>query len=223
LRYAILIPIAAAISVESRFAILGILIVVVGKFAIEPIVMRRLTLSRLAFVSVGLVVAVGAALYSSTIFKLNDLDRGTGTGLTGRTELWEYAVEDIKTDPLGYGFKNSYDIVQGHNSYLALPVQFGVLPSIFIVCAFLLQLSNMCRDCSELRKDRSRRASAESVVNLTIGFVALLIAGFFQPQMINFGDTIGVLFVFLISRPSLIMPRRLKRSYSAVVSARIKL
>ena len=42
-----------------------------------------------------------------TIIALDDPDRGTGSGFTGRDDLWQLALEQIIDSPFGVGFKRA--------------------------------------------------------------------------------------------------------------------
>ncbi len=204
LRIGQLVALAGAISVSSRFAFAAILFVI-GAEQILFAVARRGSAWRL-WLQLGL-VAVLAIYFAPNVLDLLDIDdpdRGFGAGISGRTDLWDVAIDYIFEDPLGWGFKNSFDLMSGHNGFLNLVLDFGVLPAVAIVATFIWHLWNMW-NAFWAGRTRGRPDAGETsqaiAGNLFICFSALLLAGFFQPQLLNFGDPIGVLFLIILSWP----------------------
>jgi len=198
-----LVALAGAISIDSRFAILGILLIAGAQHTISAVAIRSRAWGVRLRVGLLAVLALYFASDMYDIFAVSDLHRGLGSGISGRSDLWQAGIEYIREDPLGYGFKNSYSFSSGHNGWLNLAIQFGLLPAIVIGSMFILQMLNMWNEFRAQHTNRHPGAHGTSQLemNLLICFGALLAGGFFQPQMMNFGDSIGVLFLLIISRP----------------------
>ena len=203
LRIGQLVTLAGAISVDSRFATLGIIVIIGAEQIASAMVTGRRAWGPWVRLGLLAVLAISFAPSEINIFSTDDSERGLAGGISGRTELWELAIEYIITDPLGYGFKSSFGVESGHNGFLNLAIQFGLVPAILIVSTFIRYMWNLL---NELRAERTTRhagapkASPTLAMNLLICFLALLAGGFFQPQLINFGDPIGVLFLLILSR-----------------------
>ena len=203
LRIGQFVSLAGAISVDSRFSALGILIIIGGQQILSAITTGARAWG--PWLGVGLLAAV--ALYFSAsileIFGIEDADRGLVAGIAGRVDLWQLGIDYIAADILGYGFKNSYDMTSGHNGFLNLAIQFGLMPAIVIVSTFIQQIWSLWNESRAERTNRApkiRQTSQSIAMNILISFIALLAGGFFQPQLINFGDPIGVLFLMFLSR-----------------------
>jgi O-antigen ligase len=69
------------------------------------------------FRAVPIIFALGVVAFSLVSFVNPEyLNRGDVTSLTGRTEVWKFAVEKIKQRPLiGYGFEVEGQIMQAHD------------------------------------------------------------------------------------------------------------
>jgi O-antigen ligase len=133
------------------------------------------------------------------VLALDDPARGVGSGFTGRDEEWAFALQEIADNPFGMGFKRPSAVAAGHNGYLKILLEFGIIGGGLIIAAVLsivvralVEAAVGFREDGRLRRLASARAG---------GLVALTFATFFQPQMFNLGDVHGISFMLLLFRP----------------------
>jgi len=161
---------------------------------------RRLRDRRLVTVLIGtgtlLVVAMAASSYVSgladviwsDVFKGDDPYRGLGSGLTGRTELWEETLDVwIKSPLFGVGYhqhENMMSTIGAHNAYLAMLADTGVFSLLLygwlLVRSFVAGLT--------IEQPALRR--------LTIAYVVgYAVYGFFEARAFNSGNPLSLLFL----------------------------
>jgi O-antigen ligase len=186
---------ALAAIVSTRFALIGSLLALfVFEITIKPFSFKLLALCVLAAVCL---IVFNQQIVA--ILALDDPARGTGSGFTGRDVDWATALNSIADDPFGLGFKRPPFDAAGHNGYLKILLEFGIIGGGLIITAVLsivvrslAEAAAGFREDSELRRIASARAG---------GLVALIFATFFQPQMFNLGDVHGISFMLLLFRP----------------------
>jgi O-antigen ligase len=129
-------------------------------------------------------------------------DRGVGSGFTGRENQWTSAFDAIADDPWGVGYKRSERTFAGHNGFLKLIVEFGVVGGGILIGAILWLVGQAVVNAYSLSGEDPllrRFASARAA-----GLVALAVAAFFQPQLFNVGDAVGISIVLLLFGPDTI-------------------
>jgi O-antigen ligase len=184
-----------AIAVSTRFALIGCLLAfLVFEITYNPFNVKLVLLS---------VVAAACFLVFHQqivdVLALDDPARGVGSGFTGRDEEWAIALQEIADNPFGVGFKRQSATAAGHNGYLKILLEFGIIgggliiaAAVSIVLRALFEAIAGFREHSRLRRLAAARAG---------GLVALLFATFFQPQMLNLGDVHGISLMLLLFRP----------------------
>lgn len=182
-----------AVLVSSRFAVLGCTIA----FVLRELLYRPVGPKLI----VGAVVAAAAAALAgpqiAAIFALDDPTRNLDSGISGRDELWVHALQSIVDYPLGIGFKRASPLEGGHNGYLKIIVEFGVMGGIAMIAALLAAcVAAVVRAFGAAPLDRRRILAARAG-----GLCAYAFGTFFEPQMFNFGDTHGVMVILLLFAP----------------------
>lgn len=179
-------------SVSSRFAMIGCLLALLVFEVTSNAFNLKLLLA-------GLLAAVCFVVFNEqvvSILALDDPTRNVGSGFTGRDELWLSSLKAIENNPLGMGFKRPPLDAWGHNGYLKILVEFGVVGGGLIIAAVVsIVIRAMHEATAGFRKgDRLQRiASARAA-----GLVVLTFATFFQPQLLNLGDVHGISFMLLL-------------------------
>lgn len=185
-----------AASVSSRFALIGSLLALI----VFEVTSKRFSLKLLALT---VMVAAGLAVFHqhiSEIFALNDPARNLDSGFTGRGDEWLGALELIEQNPFGMGFKRPPYETAGHNGYLKVILEFGIVGGGLIIALVLSIVLGALYDAltGPNRDDDLRRFACARAA----GLVALAFATFFQPQMFNLGDVHGVPFMLLLFQPA---------------------
>ena len=128
-----------------------------------------------------------------------DEERGIGSGFTGRDSLWASALELIAKDPLGAGYKRGDPFLSGHNGFLKLIVEFGVVGGVILIGAVsALTISAIVNAYSLSRVDPILRRFASA---RAAGLTAFSFAAFFQPQLFNLGDAMGISIILFLFGP----------------------
>lgn len=103
-----------------------------------------LGLAGVAVLTVGLAKASAIAGYLNTILDLDSPTRGTGSGATGREDLWRDGIDLVFSDPVlfftGRGVRAAGPEVIGfpvESSYINLALEHGVVMGLLIALAFL--------------------------------------------------------------------------------------
>ena len=184
---------AAAIS--SRYSLVGCVIAAV----VFQLTFYKFRASTIALLVVSACVLAFLAQQYTDVLMISDTDRGIGSGISGREDLWASAMDSIVNNPLGVGYKRSDGFASGHNGFLRLIVEFGVVGGGILIGAVLLLMCVAVVDAyflsggdPTLRRFVSARAG---------GLVAFATAAFFQPQLFNLGDTMGISIILLLFGP----------------------
>lgn len=188
---------ASAVVVSSRYAmvILVLLFVLRAASSIKKITIQNAIISLVAIGILLLAIVIKQDSIVSAL-EINSTARGLGSGLSGRTELYDLFIPQISQHPFsGFGFRQRTEYYGVHNGYLNFVLENGVVIGISFI--FLLGF-NICRSAfSYLNSDDETKM-------IFGGFLSVAIGCFFQPQLINFGDPMGVVFIFLLARGRLI-------------------
>lgn len=207
------VSLGMAVTIESRFAMLGIVFLIVAHLSLwrSRYFDRRMVL--IMKIAATLLLLIVLMINATALFLVDDLDRGLSSGISGRYDVWTTALDAIGDEPWGYGFKNSYRVTSGHNGYLNIIIQLGIIVGPIIIVVFLFKAASLFLN-STFNRQRMPASplpfgpkSEESSLVAFPSFIALLIAGVFQPQLLNFGDPQGVLFLLLFCKPSRIRPK----------------
>lgn len=181
-----------AASVSSRFAMIGCLLALVVFEVTSNAVGLKILVA-------GLLAAACFVVFNEqvvSILALDDPSRNVSSGFTGRDEHWLSSLRAIENNPLGMGFKRPPLDAWGHNGYLKILVEFGVVGGGLIIAAVVsIVIRALHEAAAGFRKgDRFQRlASARAA-----GLVVLTFATFFQPQLLNLGDVHGISFMLLL-------------------------
>ena len=181
--------------VSSRFSLIGSTIAFVICELIEKPVNPKLA----AVVVAGVVIFALFGHQIIEVLALDDPARNLDSGISGRDESWASAFKMITEAPQGAGFKRSDNMDAGHNGYLKMYVELGIFGGTMVILAlfgaFGLAIGRAARvppSHARLRRIAAARAA---------GIGAYMFATFFEPQMFNFGDTHGVMFMLLLFVP----------------------
>src|SRR6202022_4819355 len=103
---------------------------------------------------------------------------------------------EIADNPFGMGFKRPSALAAGHNGYLKILLEFGIIGGGLIIAAVVsIVLRGLFEAIVNFREDSRLRRFASARAG---GLVALSFATFFQPQMFNLGDVHGLSFMLLL-------------------------
>lgn len=181
-----------AAAVSSRFAVIGCLVAFLTfELTFRPLSLR---LPLLGLAALSCLLLFPHAL--SELLALDDPTRNLDSGFTGRDDLWGLALKGIAEAPLGLGFKRPPLDISGHNGYLRLLLEFGVLGGGLIIASIgcvvataLIETRLTTTHDESLRRFASARAG---------GLAALMFAAFFQPQLFNLGDVHGLAVMLML-------------------------
>ncbi len=198
----------ATILVNSRYALLACFAFVFIMYTL-PLIRARDYGLRILLFSLGLGIIVVAVITTEPLwdifdrlFALSSVERGIGSNLTGRVDSWHnFSAQYFQEPILGYGFRQRHEYMDTHNAYLNIILENGLISGLFLGGIVLTggrmlkaSLTSDWRWCL----DSSNRTRREYVSDFGFAvFVAVSISGIFQPQLINFGDSFGIL-VFLM-------------------------
>jgi O-antigen ligase len=192
--YLYVFALVVAILVSARYAVIAIMIIILSDYLSS---FYRLNYSRI-FASILLGVAAVTALVYGSEFLVSrlavfDPERGLGGGFTGRTELWMKFWPQFSERPfLGHGFRQRDNYDSTHNGFLDFGLENGVIAIILVGVLLLLVISE------NLRQIIQKKGQKDIVMNSAF-WVAWGFAGFFQPQIINFGDAYAIMTAFVLT------------------------
>lgn len=192
----------AAVSISSRYAILSITLCI---SLILFINVKKKIGAPAAVAGMLLLIPVAAILIApiaTEVFMLDDPLRGTSSGGSGRTKLNAIFIDEMSDRVFsGYGFRNRGGYLMTHNGYLNFALETGVVVSLVFIGLALFALFKSAR--------MALAAEQKSKVPVTV-FLMLFsacLSALFQPQLINFGDSQGVVLIVALTF-SLLMTNR---------------
>jgi len=194
--------IAAAVS--SRFAIVGcFLAFLVFELSYRPLGSRLVLFTLTAAFCLQLFPR-----FLTDLLALDDPSRNSASGFTGRETLWNLALAATANAPFGLGFKRPPLDISGHNGYLRLLLEFGMLGGGLIIASIASIVAKAMIEASLFAPsdDRLRRFACARAAGLT----ALAFASFFQPQLFNLGDIHGLAVILMLFSPGIGPEKRLK-------------
>lgn len=138
----------------------------------------------------------------STAFMLDDPHRGTTSGFSGRTELWEAGLRVFETNPLfGVGPRMESNYINGtiqyaHSGYISTLVDYGIVGATLFFGMAAMRVRGVWAMAVR------RRTGAITAAALVLGFAAEAV---FEPKLINIGNPASLLlfaFLFMPKVPS---------------------
>ncbi|MQX37721.1 hypothetical protein [Roseospira navarrensis] len=183
-----------ALAVNSRYAILAMAIIIAFEAlqSMRHVTWPKLLLGAAAGVGGLLVLTAAADWIIADVLRIYDPARGLAGGISGRFDQYADFGWQIAERPfLGYGFRNREAYIPAHNGFLNFLLENGVLVTgLLAVCLGYAIVSN-ARDPGDGPLPRNR---------LILGhWIAWALAGFFEPQIINFGDTFALMTMVLLT------------------------
>lgn len=196
--------------VSSRFAVLGC----IAAFVLHELTLKPLSLGKLPLLVVALIAGVAFWPQITAILALDDPTRDLSSGFSGRDAYWEGSLAAITEHPFGIGFKRTIGDESGHNGYLKILLEFGIIGGCLIIfCVGCILVMAGIDAIGRSGKDRQQQRFACARFG---GLVALAFGALFQPQLFNLGDAFGISLLFLLFRPRI----RRKTSLAPVRSGR---
>lgn len=203
------LAIICAYIVSSRYAMISIFIIILlnyifhnkkGQFSVRVLIFSIVAI----FVTV-LISFLNNNIISDAL-ELNDARRGLGSGGSGRLDIYEYFWDQFFEGAfIGYGFRARDMYVGVHNGFMNTLLENGVIATAIIFTAIILRLF-------ELFRYYLHTSGEECTKFYFIGMIACLFAALFQPQLINFGDPLGVVFLLVLaSHPRQLAARAVRR------------
>ena len=192
----VVLAIIGTILVSSRYSIMAIFIIltIVGYVKIANSWQARTAIALGGITIITLLFFGDSFDFINKTLQISDRNRGITSGFTGRSDLWaNFRPQFIEAPLFGYGFRNREDYLTTHNAYMNLILENGILISGFLLIFITFKLVNGLFVMKKM--------SWEGCC-VTSGLFALMMSLFFQPQLINFGDTVGVMFLILLAAPS---------------------
>jgi hypothetical protein len=182
------------LAASARSAVAGLLAAALFAYVAEFRFFRNSSLGRAGMVAIiaGLVVVAYFAVnspYLQQILEVSSDTRGIGSGVTGRTDLWEKGLMSLTSDPtlvaFGGGLRSSEYSVIGfltENSYITILLDSGAL----LGSALILFL--MLAPFSALRQSRVSSDKPNALILLPSFFVFLLVQCFFVRYLVGLGN-----------------------------------
>jgi hypothetical protein len=194
---------------SARSAVAGLVAAALFAYIVEFRFFKGSSLGRAGMVTIVIGALAGVYLaatssYLQKLLEVNSDTRGIGSGVTGRTDLWEKGLLSLTSDPtlvaFGGGLRSSEYSVIGfltENSYITILLDSGaILGSALILFLMLAPLAAL---------RQSRASSTHALVLLPSFFVFLLVQCFFVRYLVGLGNPTAlytlVLFMGLSMHP----------------------
>lgn len=153
------------------------------------------------------------------VMRLNDPNRGLGTGLTGRVASWERGIETFWKSPLiGHGFRAHVSGEEGlasHSGYVTLLIETGLIGTLLAVAMVVLEAWRRMNRAGQLRNvptaasagfDRQESLRLNTVACATM--VTMLTYWVYEPLYLNLGTVMSVIFFLMLAAPDFVDDRR---------------
>lgn len=187
------IALGLAILVSSRYTFLALALFSIFVLGFD----RRISAgAKVVLAITGLFVLLLPSVQAmvSEVFLIGDYDRGLGAGVSGRFELYSNFMPQIERSPwIGYGFRARDEYEPNHNAFLTTLLENGVVIG-GILFAWVIA--------------RFWQAAAAAVTTgqriyayVAGGLISVAAGAFFQPQLFNFGDPMGLSFLLFLVAP----------------------
>ena len=131
--------------------------------------------------------------FISDALELSNPNRGFGSGGSGRLDLydkfWDQFADAVV---IGYGFRARDMYMGAHNGILNTILENGIFASLILFSAIAVRMFELVK----IFVADGRRSYAKFYL---LGIGACLFSSIFQPQLINFGDPLGVVFLLVLA------------------------
>ncbi len=198
------IPLALflVVSVSSRYGVIAIVLSLLIFISLKLVAKFNVSVYVMAAVIV-LPLAVTLALefdFVRETLKLDSVTRGLGSGVSGRATMIEGFWSQFETRPLaGFGFRQRGEYFTTHNGFLNTILENGIVVSTMLLLYILMKYIVLVHHVVMNSRKRDFHAIEQRMVFCL--FSALLFSSSFQPQLINFGDLMGVMVIFCLVYP----------------------
>jgi len=197
IKYAIFITsFVCSLIISSRYAMLSIFFIVLFNFIVDKRLDRavaRILIVVVAFSLLSMFFMVSGDNFISDALELSSPQRGFGSGGSGRLDLYEnFWGQFADGVVIGYGFRARDMYMGAHNGILNTILENGVFASLILFAAITLR-------AFELVKIIVADGSRSYAKYYLFGLGACLFSALFQPQLINFGDPLGVVFLLVLA------------------------
>jgi hypothetical protein len=195
---------------SARSAVAGLVAAALFAYIAEFRFFKNSSMGRAGMVAIviGAMIVIYFAATSSYLqqmLEVNSETRGIGSGVTGRTDLWEKGLMSLTSDPtlvaFGGGLRSSEYSVIGfltENSYITILLDSGALLGSALILFLILA------PFSALRQSRaSMDASSHVLVLLPSFFVFLLVQCFFVRYLVGLGNPTALYTLFLFTSVSM--------------------
>lgn len=188
------IALALAVTVSSRYAMVGVSLMAAIYIGLHPRIAPGLKLLLgLASTSLLLLPPVWGAIRHAVL--LDDAGRGLGGGVSGRFDMYGVFWPQLVESPwIGYGFRARDAYLPSHNGYLTLFLEDGVIAGFLIVFWVAARIAQSTLAVMQGGERLRTLVCAGGLSSIALG-------AFFQPQLINFGDPMGLIFLLLLMQP----------------------
>lgn len=181
------VGVVTAYAVSSRYAMLGqatmALFFIVRQSAAHP---RKYVLATVVGLAAVIVAAAWRFDVILDIFAANTVDRGIGSGLTGRLDLQEnFWTELLNEGLVGYGFRQREEYAGTHNGYLNVLLENGIIAGLGVIVYSISK-------AIALAYSAFKHLGSVLDASVAAGFLGFCVGAYFQPQFINFGDPMGL-------------------------------
>jgi O-antigen ligase len=176
----------------------------------------------LFLVAVALLVSTFAQQFLfEDVMRLNDPNRGLGTGLTGRVDTWKRGIEIFWKSPLiGHGFRAYLGSKEGfaltaHGGYVMLLIETGLIGTLLAVATVVLEAVRRMNRARQFRNapvaawpgiDRQESLRLNAVACATM--VNMLTYWVYEPLYLNLGTVMSVVFFLMLAAPEFVADRR---------------
>ncbi len=187
------------LSVSSRYALFSI-VVLLMIFGFLRIAGSRGRYSPIAlavfFILVLFLLTIGYEFgFVNDVLKLDNRSRGLTSGASGRIDLLQYFVPQLEQRPFtGFGFRQKGEYFGVHNGFLNTVLENGLIIAAMLFFLVAIKYLTWFHRIA-LGRYGNDFASREQLTGFCI-FTMVLVSAVFQPQLINFGDIMGVMMIF---------------------------
>lgn len=138
-------------------------------------------------------------MFFSETFRLDDQYRGTASGFTGRTELWEDGWEIFKQNPFfGIGPRMEANYMQdnatnAHSGYISIFSQYGAIGASLFFTLALIRIVKLWSQAIESRP----------MANVGTAFICGYgVNAIFDPKLLNIGNPVSLLMLMFLFLPT---------------------
>lgn len=161
-------------------------------------------------------VLLASSFLQKTVFedvlRINDPNRGVGSGFTGRVDNWKGNLEKFRKRPiLGHGFRSTASLTysgSAHSGYIALLVDSGIIGATLVVGAVgtaIIQRTLLIQKIRPLAQQAYADPALQSAIHLNLIVVATLCTALtlwiYEPLYINLGNVMSVMFFLMFTAP----------------------